>query len=186
MLFETDLYPRFIYFNNMIPNLLWKAKIPDNIPKSMQVIVNRLKKSRSKEDCLRKAYSFLSKKYYGCAVYTLPFDLFITDLYKLWDKDMSHCTNLNYLLRVLLIKSSFFKEEDISLKLTLIGYVSVHQYLRIRIKRNKFVNVDLWGSSHDTKLGNYAHGFHYSTFRKISKKLKNFIPFFSSLWKKTK
>lgn len=160
----------------MIPNLFQKAKIPKSLPKGMLVVVNRLKKSNGKEDCLKKAYYTLSKKYYGCSIFTRFFDLFVTDLDKLWKIDQSHCTNLNYLLRVLLIKSNFFKDEDIRLNLTLIGYVSIHQYFEIRIRKNKFVNVNVWGASHGVKLGDYAHGFHYSIFQKISTKLKNFLP----------
>ncbi len=169
----------------MIPNLFWKSKIPESLPQGIQAIVHRLKKSKSKEDCLRNAYDILSKKYTGCSIFIRFFDLFVTDLDKLWQKDGGlHCTNLNYLLRVLLIKSGFFNEEDIKLKLTLIGYVSIHQYLKIRIKKNKFVNVDMWGASHGVKLGYYAYGFHYSLFEKISTKLKNFSSFLSGLWKK--
>jgi len=142
----------------------------------MQVIVNKLKKAKSKGDCLRKAYDFLSKKYYGCSIVTKFFDLFVTDLDKLWKKNETHCTNLNYLLRVLLIKSGFFKEEDIKPKITAIGHISIHQYLKVRINDNKFVNVDLWGASHKVKLGSYAHGFRHSLFGKISTKLKNLLP----------
>ncbi len=160
----------------MIPHLFWKSKIPESLPQGMQVIVNKLKKSKNKEDCLKRTYDTLSKKYYGCPIFTRSFDLFVTDLGKLWKRDESHCTNLNYLLRVLLVKSSFFKDEDIKLNLTLIGYVSIHQYLKLRVNDNKFVNVDLWGASHGIKLGDYAHGFHYSLFQKISAKLKNFFP----------
>ena len=160
----------------MIPNLFQKAKIPKSLPQGMQTIVNRLKKSNGKEDCLKTVYDILFKKYYGCSIFTKFFDLFVTDLNKIWKRDESHCTNLNYLLRVLLIKSGFFKDEDIKLNLTLIGYVSIHQYLRIRINDNKFVNVDLWSASHGVNLGDYAHGFHYSIFQKISTKLKNFLP----------
>ena len=158
----------------MVPHLFWKTKIPRRLPKGMQEVIDRLKKSKNKEDCLRKAYDVLSKKYTGCSVYVrIPY-LFIVDLNKLWSIDGGlHCTNLSYLLRVLLVKSGFFKEEDIKLKLAFIGYVSIHQYLSIRLDNDKFVNVDVWGHFHGIRLGDYAHGFHYSTFRKIAKKLKN-------------
>lgn len=149
----------------MIPNLFWKVMIPNKLPESMQDIVTQLKKSENKEVCLRKAYNILSKKYRGCRFYTYLkfFDLFITDVNRLWKKNgCLHCTHLNYLLRVLLIKSGFFKEEDIKLKLTLIYYVSIHQYLNIRINNDKFIDVDLWGNANGIKFGYYTHGFYKS------------------------
>jgi len=148
----------------MIPNLFWKVKIPNSIPKDMQNVVNRLKKSKSKEDCLKKAYDILYKKYQGCHIFTRFFDLFVTDLHKLWNKNgCAHCTNLNYLLRVLLVKSGFFKDEDIKLKLTLI-YISPHQYLKIMLSKNKFIHIDPWGAKHKIKLGDYANTINYKLF----------------------
>lgn len=149
----------------MIPNLFWKSKIPERLPKDMQAVVDRLKKSKGKKDCLRRAYEILSKKYKGCKFYTYRrfFDLFVTDLKKIWEKSgCLHCTHLNYLLRVMLVKSGFFKDEDIQLRLTLVYYVSVHQYLKIKIGKNDYVNVDLWGNTNGVKFGDYAHGFHRS------------------------
>lgn len=145
----------------MIPNLFSKAKIPKSLPKDMQDVVDDIKESKDKEDCLRKAYDVLSEKYVGCHVYERFLDLFVTDLDKLWIKDgPTHCTNLDYLLRVLLVKSGFFEDEDIELKLTLI-YIFPHQYLKVKLNENKFINVDPWGAKHRIKFGNYASSFNY-------------------------
>lgn len=148
----------------MIPNLFSKVEIPNSVPKGMQLVINQLKKSKNKEDCLRKAYNFLSKKYIGCHIYERLFDLFVTDLNKLWSKNGgAHCTNLNYLLRVLLVKSRVLKDKDIELKLTWI-YIAPHQYLKIRLGKTKFVNVDAWGAKHGIKFGDYARSFNYKLF----------------------
>ena len=147
----------------MIPNLFWKAKIPKKLPKGMQDVVDKLKKSKNKEDCLRKAYDILSKKYRGCRFYTYRkfFDLFITDLDKLWAKNgCLHCTHCCYLVRVLLVESGFFKDRDIKLKWAFVWYVSPHRYLNVKIRENKSVNIDLWGKAYGIKFGDYAHGFH--------------------------
>lgn len=149
----------------MIPNLLRKAKIPDILPRDMQIIVSELRESKNKEGCLKKAYDILIKKYTGCRIYERFFDLFITNIGRLWNKNGGlHCTNLNYLLRVLLVNSGFFKDDDIKPKFTAIRYVSLHQYLKMRLDKDKFVNVDPWGASHGIKFGDYAHGFNYKLF----------------------
>ena len=146
----------------MIPNLFSKKEIPSTLPKDMQNVVETLKKSKSKEDCLKKAYDILTKKYRGRKLntYLQFFGLFTCDINKLWAKSgFLHCTNMNYLMRTLLIKSSFFKEEDIDVKFSLIWYISLHQHLRVRINMNKFTHVDLWGQVYGTKFGDYSQGF---------------------------
>ena len=142
-------------------------KIPEKLPKEMQLIVNKLKKSRNKYDCLRKAYYVLSRKNrgYKLRTYTRLPELFICNVNKLWKKKgFMHCTNINYLLRILLVKSGFFNEKDIKSKWTLIGYFSPHQYLKIRLNKNKFVNIDVWAKPYGIKLGDSAHGFNIPIF----------------------
>ncbi len=142
----------------MLPNFFSKAKIPKKLPKDTQEVVDKLKKSKNKKDCLKKAYAFIPKKFVGCHFYVRFFDIFTANIDKLWSRKNSHCTNLNYLLRVLLIKSGFFKESDIGFKWTLVWYISVHQYLKVKLS-DKTIYVDPWGSTHGIKLGDYAHGF---------------------------
>ena len=125
----------------MIPNLFSKLKIPEKLPKDMQRVVEQLKKSKNKEDCLKKAYYIITRKYRGYHVktYTHFFKVFITDVNKLWDKrGFLHCTHMNYLMRILLVKSGFFKDDEVTPKLTLVWYKSIHQYLSIKINRNKY------------------------------------------------
>jgi hypothetical protein len=146
----------------MLANLLFKTRIPEKIPKSMQTTVNKLKKSKNKEDCLKKAYLIITKKYRGYRVrtYTHLWELFAYDLKDLWHRNgFLHCTNLNYLLRVLLIKSGFFKDSDVEPKWTLLYFFSPHQYLKVKVK-NKTINIGLWGKAFGIKYGDYAHGMH--------------------------
>jgi len=87
--------------------------------------------------------------------------LFISDVDKIWaKKGFLHCNVLNYLMRILLIKSGLFNEKDIKLKWTLVWYVSPHQYLEIKINPNEIINVDLWANAYGVCFGDYAHGFH--------------------------
>ena len=150
----------------MIPNLFSKAEIPNKLPPAMQAVIDDLSKAANKEDCLHRAYDILTNKYRGrrfLTFFNFP-KLFDKNLDKIWGRDgYIYCTTLNYLLRVLLIKSEWFKEEDIKLKHSTFWYISIHQYLEIKIDNTKSVNVDPWGKFYGIGLGDYTHGFHTKT-----------------------
>lgn len=139
-----------------------RTPLPVEMPSEVMEIVDDLKKSPGKEDCLRKVYFLLSSKYQGARVKTylkLPL-VFKKDVCFLWNQDgFLHCTNINYLARILLIESGFFKEEDIVLKWTLVWYISPHQYLRVKMIDDEFINVDIWAKNYKIEFGDYARGF---------------------------
>jgi hypothetical protein len=146
----------------MIKNILKKARIPDDLPQDVEDIIEGLKRSRTKEGCAKKAYDILSERYRGYRAYTYLrlFDLFHSDVGYLWSrKGFLHCNNLNYLLRILLIRSGMFSESDIVLKWTRIWVFSPHQYLRVRIGR-RWTDIDLWGKAYGIPFGAHAQGFH--------------------------
>jgi len=147
----------------MIPNLFSKARIPDEIPPLMQAAIKKLRKSKNKEECLRCAYDLLAKKYQGkrWSTYTRFFKLFDTNLERIWNRNgFLHCTTLNYLMRILLVKSGFFKDEDLKLRWSMVWYISPHQHLNVRINSKRVIHVDLWGKSYGIKFGDYSRGFH--------------------------
>lgn len=132
------------------------------IPDDLAIFIKDLKKLSGKEECLKKTYEMLTKKYYGKKLRTFInfFDLFICDIGKLWRKSgFMHCTNLNYLAKFILIKSGHFKEEDIQTKWTLIYWISPHQYLRVRTSDDEYIDVDIWANSYGIDFGDYARGF---------------------------
>ena len=142
--------------------LFSKSPLPDVLPEEMQAIVNELKQSPNQEACLRKAYNILITKYRGVRVktYTRLFEAFTRDLGKLWRKNgFLHCTNINYVLRALLITSGWFKEADIRLVWTQIWLISPHQYLQVKVGE-QWINIDIWAYVYGIKFGDNAHGFH--------------------------
>ncbi len=147
----------------MVINPFSKRKIPNRLPSSMQTEVDRIAKCKSKEAALKCAYDLLTKKYRGYRVktYVLLPDAFIDDIGKIWQKSgFLHCTNLNWLLKILLVKSGHFKISDIKEKRTLVWYISPHQYLDVSVSKNKVVHVDVWSKAYGIPFGDYAHGFH--------------------------
>lgn len=147
----------------MILNLFVKYPIPDKLSPEMQKVTDELRELGSKEEVLERAYEILTLKYKGMRFATyvrLPL-LFVHDTAKLWAKSgFLYCTAMNYLLRVLLVKSGWFLEEDIQRKYSLVWYISIHQYLRVRISDSRYINVDIWNASYGKRLGDYARGFH--------------------------
>ena len=142
-------------------------EIPSNLPTDMELLAKRLSNSIDRKDCLEKIYNLLGNKYRGYRIKTLihSFDFFTDDLDSVWSKTgFLHCMTLNYLMRVLLIKSGFFTKEDVEQRWTTIWLFSPHQYLQVKIDKNEIINVDLWGKTYGVPLGNYAHGFN-TTFR---------------------
>lgn len=143
-------------------DLFSKTKLPDKIPVDMQESINELRLCASKEECLLRAYNILRTKYRGrrLKTYLRLLEVFSADIGKLWGRDgFLHCTNLNYLLRALLIQSDHFVEDDIKLRWTQIWLVSPHQYVQVNV-HNRWVDVDIWGYSHGIEFGDHARGFH--------------------------
>jgi hypothetical protein len=142
--------------------LFSKKGIPDTIPEEMQKIVDDLKKSSGQDECLHRVYWILSEKYrgYRAKTYVRFFEVFASDPKKLWQRNgFMHCTNINYLLRILLVGSGFFKEDNIRLKWTQVWFVSPHQYAQVKIGE-KWIDVDIWARPYGIELGDHAHGWH--------------------------
>lgn len=133
------------------------------MPNNMLDVINNLKQSKNKIDCLHKAYDALTIRCQGhrWAAIVNFYNLFIYNPNKLWNKQKRIiCTNMNNLMKILLVKSGFFKEADIKKKWTLVWFISPHQYLKVKIDNNKYINIDIWGKANNIKFGDYAHGFH--------------------------
>ncbi|QQG38900.1 MAG: hypothetical protein HYS32_00335 [Candidatus Woesearchaeota archaeon] len=145
----------------MLIHLFKKEPIPKKVPYNLQIEINKLKKSKDKLGCLKKAHKTITSKFHGGKFlpYVNLFQLFEENPKRLWNKaSYLDCVHLNYLLRILLIKSGFFTEEDIKLKITA-GYLFFpHQYLKIKINK-KFIDVDCWGYKYGKDIGKHCNTF---------------------------
>jgi hypothetical protein len=144
-------------------NFISSPAVPESLPVELGDVLRELSKKKTKREVLDASYELLTEKYRGHRIKTLTnlFDLFDVDVAKLWSKHgFLHCTNMNYLLKILLVGSKKFNESDVSFHWTTINYYSPHEYLRVRLDDATVINVDIWGKAYGIQFGDYAHGFH--------------------------
>lgn len=145
----------------MIPNLFKKMSIPNKVPKELNNKIKEFSKSKNKEEFLKKSFFYIVNNWGGSRVNL------ICNFPRLRQKDLSkilkshdymHCTTMNYLLRVMAVKSSLFSDRDIKLKLTNTWYIIPHQYLEIKIS-NKRILLDPWNYQFGIDFGKIGCGF---------------------------
>ena len=159
----------------MILQMFFNFGFPQEIPKDMEKVINHVKKFKSKRQAIEYVWKYIGEKYHpycGFTTYTRFYELLSTDMTTLWDSERTHCTKLNYLIRIILIKSGHFKESDFKINWTLVWWFSPHQFMKIKLSKNNYIIVDGWGYSHRIRLNEYARGFNTSAgfFKDLKKK----------------
>ena len=168
-----------IYFNSMfvlsqifIPNLGYRRKIKGKIPIFVrQEMIKIGENSKTKREVLEKVLEFQHKYFYSemRQVYRQFFLLFEGNFQKLWNKKgFLHCHQQNFVLRVLLLQTKRFKEEDIRLKVTFC-YFNIHQYMKLKVD-DETIKVDPFAISLGYHIGEVLPNFAYKSMkqRKIS------------------
>ena len=118
--------------------------------------------NNSKEKFIEKSFFYIVKTWGGNR-FNLIFKfsrLFEVDIFNILNtKGYMHCTTMNFLLRIMLIKSGLFEDEDIELKITNSWYMAPHQYLKVKISDEKFIFLDPWNYQFGIDFGKYGSGF---------------------------
>lgn len=155
------IFTLFFLSRLFIPFLsLRRTKIPNSIPEGMLKAINNIKKkSKTKRAFLKNSYDFLGKRYYGSfeKTWTHFSQIFMKNVEKIWNKKgFLHCEHQNMLLRIFLIKSRLFSEEDIRIHDMWFTF-SIHQYLEINVaekgKQPEWLPVDPWSKNPGLKFG---------------------------------
>ncbi|HSW89435.1 MAG TPA: hypothetical protein VLH19_01020 [Patescibacteria group bacterium] len=147
--------------NLFIPHFFLKEEIPPIKNSDLLETINDVKNCHSLHEAMTSALQILSSKYQSKRFETYLFfhKLYEKDPNKLWKRSgFMHCTQQNYLFRVLLVKSGWLKEEQIQLGFSLIWYISPHQFLKIILPKGK-IAVDPWNYAFGVPFGRYASGF---------------------------
>lgn len=141
----------------VVPNLtFWKSKFPEKIPPNVMKEIQKLKKSsKNRKDFLEKAFESVGKRYsHSFAGSIIRCDkAFRTDLEKIWNEKGQYqtCNVRNHLLRVILVKSGYFKDDEIKPRAAFMNF-SLHQYLLVKID-GKWTRADPWAYNLGIKLG---------------------------------
>ena len=143
----------------IIPQYGWKkSKLPQKLPEYWQTVLDELKeKSHSQEDFLKIAYAYITQKYIGGRMKTI---LYLSQVFQdpfSFKSGYIQCHIQNYLLRVLLVKSGYFSDEDIQIKTVFFNFFT-HQYLKVKVGE-KWVDVDPHESYKSVPLGKHSQWF---------------------------
>jgi hypothetical protein len=147
-------------------NFFTPPGIPQVLPEDLLAEIDTLSKLGTKQQVLDAAYTLLTQKYRGYRIKTLTRlpDLFDVDINHMWGKEgFLHCTNLNYLLKIMLIRSGKFTKKDIKFVWTLIYFWSPHEYVRVQLDQDQWVGVDIWAKAYGITFGDHARGLHSGT-----------------------
>jgi len=151
----------------MIPNFFYKTTLIGEIENTdLQNAIKHVHEPSTKKEALEKAFELITNRYKGYRFFTYLFfwKIFEINPNILWQQTgFMHCTQQNFLLRILLVKSGWFTEEDIKFGYSLVWYISPHQYLKVNLN-NHIVAVDPWNHRFGVPLGKYAAGFGYKSF----------------------
>ena len=142
----------------------WK-KYPHLLPDvfdAMNESITFISNQSNQMEALQVAYNIVTKKYQSYRILTfIRLDcLFIRDVRLLWNKrGFLHCHYMNYVFRLLLVKSGWFSNSNIQTHWTQIWLFSPHQYLTAQLKNGRKIEIDPWGRAYGIPLGSHAHGF---------------------------
>lgn len=135
-----------------------QSKVTEKIPKELLSEIKKISLiSKNNLEFLKNSYDFLTRNYYGSKV-----ELFTKWRYA-FDGIFTHktgfipCNVFNELLRVFLIKSGRFEDNDIRKRVTLLNFF-IHQYLQVNID-GKWIDVDMEYKNMDVPFGKHASIF---------------------------
>ena len=102
-------------------------------------------------------------------IWKLP-RLLLRDIDKIMQtKGYLHCTTMNYLLRIMAVKSGLFADQDIKLKFTNTWYVAPHQYLEVDLANGEKVTLDPWNYQYGIDYGEYGARFDSIQIRRVQR-----------------
>lgn len=148
----------------MIPHLFRPYPLPKELPDVLQNHIQSLStSSKADEEFIKKCFFLVVSLQKGHRInMVLKFSrLFWTNIAKIFNfRGYLHCTTSNYLLRTMLVKSGRIPEKDVQQVSTSTWGIFPHQYLRVKMGNNKYLNLDAWAYRFGIEFGDYSRGFH--------------------------
>ncbi len=138
-----------------------KEPLPARIPKQLEDAIAQMEsQSKTPYEYIKQCSHYLLSQNHGGRFATVirVQSLFERDVRTLLSRrGFMHCTQLNHLMRILLVRSKFFTDDDIRLQHTFVNF-NIHQYLQVRVA-GQWYDVDLAGDWMGVPLGRHAWGF---------------------------
>lgn len=126
----------------IIPNFGFKkSPLPEKIPDRFEKKIDELNiSSKTDLEYLKGTYDFLTSKYRGDRSKTITKFWYVFEDPFSFESGYIPCVVFNYLVRVMLVKSDRFREEDVKVVVIPFNFV-VHQYLKVKID-NCWIDID--------------------------------------------
>ena len=144
-----------------IPHLSFGSDpVPGKIPVNIEEVIGDLRiKSNSPREFLESSFSYLGDKYRSERLATVfKFHYLFKDLDDIWARrGFIPCNQSNFLMRIFLVKSGFFKEEKIRRRYVFVNFVP-HQYLQVKVD-NKWLDVDVGEKYRGMLIGKHLKYF---------------------------
>lgn len=134
--------------------------LPDTLNADLKMTIGNLaKQAKSAEEFLNLSYEYIGKKYRSERFNTVfKFGYLFKSLDDFWQMEgFLPCTLSNFLMRIFLVKSGFFNDNDIKRKHTFVNFVP-HQYLKVKLG-NKWIEVDVGEKQRGLPLGKHLKFF---------------------------
>jgi len=135
-----------------------KTEIKSSVPKYFLYEIEKINLTSNTDfEYLKNSYDYLSSKYYGSKV-----ELF-TKWQRAFDDVFTHktgfvpCNVFNELMKIVLIKSGRFEDNDIRKRVTFLN-LFIHQYLQIKVS-GKWIDVDMEYKNMGVPFGKHASIF---------------------------
>lgn len=151
-----------VILTKLFPHFFVKEPIPSITNPDLLATIAKLRRASSLEKAVQTSLDILASKYQSkrFETYLFFYKWYEKDPNKLWHRSgFMHCTQQNYLLRILLIESGWLTDDAIELGFSLVWYVSPHQFLKLRLSKNKHLAADPWNYRLGAGFGYYASGF---------------------------
>ncbi|MFA6394289.1 MAG: hypothetical protein WCW25_05510 [Patescibacteria group bacterium] len=135
-------------------------KIPDKISEDMENAINELRAgSKSAGEFLNLTFNYIGNKFRSERFNTiLKFHYLFFPLEKVWPMSgYMPCTISNFMLTVFLVKSGYFKAEDIKKKHVFVNFIP-HQYLKMKVGES-WIDVDVGEKQRGLPIGKHLRFF---------------------------
>ncbi len=149
----------FVILRLFVPNLGFKkSPLTSSIPEDLE---NQIKKmnmqAKDDLDFLRQTYEYITGRYYGRRVETILMFWYAFETVLEYKPGYLPCTSLNYLIRIFLIKSGRFTEDDIKIKTVPLN-LFIHQYLEVKVN-GEWIFIDPWSAHLGIPFGKHSFLF---------------------------